>query len=121
MPGRMRRKGWQKLAVQAGCKTGQGNLVKTLLMPIQFHLASEAGQTQRKRLRGHLVAPSRSSSGLQNAHGRSRAAEGVVVAVVERHSCQQLAQLLRCAQGPESTQPRYNPFPVTSLQRVIKA
>jgi hypothetical protein len=61
------------------------------------------------------------SSGLQNAHSRSRAAEGVVAAVVERHSCQQLAQLLRCASGPASRQSRYSPFPVTSLQRVIKA
>lgn len=26
--------------------------MKTLLMPIRFYLASEAGQTQRKRLRG---------------------------------------------------------------------
>ncbi|MEJ1286596.1 hypothetical protein NN561_017604 [Cricetulus griseus] len=44
------------------------------------------------------------SSGLQNAHGRSRAAEGVVVAVVELHNCQQLAQLLRCL--PELRDPR---------------
>ena len=91
--------------------------------PLWFIYACSSGPHLAQLLQGDLAsAPSRIVLGARTVCRLPQqvAAKGLVAVMVQWAGCQQIVQLRPCERGPASTQPRYCPFSVTSLQPVIK-